>query len=138
MCAKWYAPTGLRGSSVTILLTLDGVRRAKVSTFDSVTYPIERDRRLAVQGELAALNVDTLAGKVGVTFGRSALRCVPPPAVAPRTFARRRSAAQSIMSVLGGSGEATADACNFAGRYMASLSAPRYARSVASTMWFGS
>jgi integrase len=47
----------------------DGVRRAKVQTFDSVKYTTERDVRLAVQGQLAALNADTLAGKVNVTFG---------------------------------------------------------------------
>ena len=33
------------------------------------TYPTERDVRLAVQGQLAALNADTLGGKANVTFG---------------------------------------------------------------------
>jgi integrase len=47
----------------------DGVRRMKVQTFDSVSYPTERDVRLAVQGQLASLNADTLAGKVEMTFG---------------------------------------------------------------------
>jgi hypothetical protein len=47
----------------------DGIRRAKVQTFDSATYPTERHVRLAVHGQLAALNADTLAGKVNVTFG---------------------------------------------------------------------
>jgi integrase len=46
-----------------------GKRRRVVQTFDSVKYPTERDVRLAVQGQLAALNADTLAGKVNVTFG---------------------------------------------------------------------
>lgn len=48
---------------------VDGIRRAKVQTFDSETYPSERDVRLAVQGQLAALNADTLGGRVNVTFG---------------------------------------------------------------------
>jgi hypothetical protein len=46
-----------------------GERRRVVQTFDSVKYPTERDVRLAVQGQLAALNADTLAGKVNVTLG---------------------------------------------------------------------
>jgi integrase len=47
----------------------DGKRKLKVQTFDSIKYPTERDVRLAVQGQLAALNADTLGGKVNITFG---------------------------------------------------------------------
>lgn len=46
----------------------DGVRRLKVQTFDSDKYGTERDVRLAVQGQLAALNADKLDGKVNTTF----------------------------------------------------------------------
>jgi integrase len=46
----------------------DGKRKLKLQTFSSTEYPTERDVRLAVQGQLAALNADTLAGRVNVTF----------------------------------------------------------------------
>ncbi len=46
-----------------------GKRKRVVQTFDSVKYPTERDVRLAVQGQLAAINAGTMAGKVSATFG---------------------------------------------------------------------
>ena len=49
--------------------TVEGVRKLKVQTFDSVKYPTERDVRKAVEGQLSALNAGTLGGKVGATLG---------------------------------------------------------------------
>jgi integrase len=49
--------------------TIDGQRKLKVQTFDSVKYPTERDVRKAVEGQLSALNAGTLGGKVSATFG---------------------------------------------------------------------
>jgi integrase len=49
--------------------TLDGARKLKVQTFDSSTYPTERDVRKAVEGQLSALNAGTLGGKVAATLG---------------------------------------------------------------------
>ena len=46
-----------------------GQRKARVQTFDSAIYKTERDVRKAVQGQLASLNSNTLAGRVNVTFG---------------------------------------------------------------------
>ncbi len=48
---------------------LDGKRKLKVQTFDSVKYPTERDVRMAVEGQLSALNAGTLGGKVAATLG---------------------------------------------------------------------
>jgi len=48
----------------------NGQRKLKVQTFDSEKYKTEKDVRLAVQGQLAALNSNTLAGKVEMTFGK--------------------------------------------------------------------
>jgi len=47
----------------------DAKRKLKVQTFESIKYPTERDVCLAIQGQLAALNPDTLGGKVNITFG---------------------------------------------------------------------
>jgi integrase len=47
----------------------DGKRKLKVQTFDPAKYPTERDVRLAVQGQLSALNAGTLGGKVAATLG---------------------------------------------------------------------
>ena len=49
--------------------TIDGARKLKVQTFDSVKYPTERDVRIAVEGQLSALNAGTLGGKVNATLG---------------------------------------------------------------------
>jgi integrase len=49
--------------------TVDGKRKLKVQTFDSVTYPTETAVRKAVEGQLGALNSGTLAGKVAATLG---------------------------------------------------------------------
>lgn len=49
--------------------TVDGKRKLKVQTFDSAKYPTERDVRKAVEGQLSALNADTLGGKVAATMG---------------------------------------------------------------------
>jgi integrase len=46
-----------------------GQRKGRVQTFDSALYKTERDVRKAVQGQLSALNANTIAGKVNVTFG---------------------------------------------------------------------
>jgi len=46
-----------------------GQRKARVQTFDSAIYKTERDVRKAVQGQLATLNANTLAGRVNMTFG---------------------------------------------------------------------
>ena len=48
----------------------DGVRKLKVQTFNASIYRTERDVRKAVEGQLAALNANTLAGKVNLTFGQ--------------------------------------------------------------------
>jgi hypothetical protein len=45
------------------------VRKLKVQTFDSVKYPTERDVRMAVEGQLSALNAGTLGGRVAATLG---------------------------------------------------------------------
>ncbi len=47
-----------------------GKRKLRVQTFDSAIYKTERDVRTAVEGQLAALNADTLGGKVTITFGQ--------------------------------------------------------------------
>lgn len=47
----------------------DGKRKLKVQTFDSVKYQTERDVRMAVEGQLSALNAGTLGGKVAATLG---------------------------------------------------------------------
>ena len=47
-----------------------GKRKLRVQTFDSVVYKTEPDVRAAVEGQLAALNADTLGGKVTITFGQ--------------------------------------------------------------------
>ena len=47
----------------------NGKRKLKVQTFDSVKYPTERDVRMAVEGQLSALNAGTLGGKVTATLG---------------------------------------------------------------------
>jgi integrase len=47
----------------------DGKRKLKVQTFDSARYPTERDVCKAVEPQLAALNSDTLGGRVSATFG---------------------------------------------------------------------
>jgi integrase len=47
-----------------------GRRRMKVQTFDSTIYKTERDVRKAVEGQLAALNNNTLAGRAEMTFGK--------------------------------------------------------------------
>lgn len=47
----------------------DGSRKLKVQTFDAARHPTERDVRKAVEGQLAALNADTLGGKVSATLG---------------------------------------------------------------------
>jgi hypothetical protein len=47
----------------------DGKRKLKVQTFDSVKYLTERDVRMAVEGQLSALNAGTLGGKVAATLG---------------------------------------------------------------------
>ena len=49
--------------------TIDGARKLKVQTFDSVKYPTERDVRMAVECQLSALNAGTLGGKVNATLG---------------------------------------------------------------------
>jgi len=49
--------------------TVDGKRKLKVQTFDSLKYPTERDVRKAVEGQLSALNSGTLGGKVAATLG---------------------------------------------------------------------
>ena len=46
----------------------DGVRKPKAQIFDPVKYPTERDVRLAVQPQLAALNSGTLAGRIDATL----------------------------------------------------------------------
>lgn len=51
------------------ITSLNGKRKLKVQTFDSVKYPTERDVRLAVQPQLAALNAGTLGSKVTATLG---------------------------------------------------------------------
>jgi len=48
----------------------DGKRKLRVQTFNPAEYPTERDVRLSVQGQLSALNADTLGGKVDFTFGQ--------------------------------------------------------------------
>ena len=47
----------------------DGKRKLKVQTFDSVKYQTGRDVRMAVEGQLSALNAGTLGGKVAATLG---------------------------------------------------------------------
>jgi integrase len=47
----------------------DGKRKLKVQTFDAAKYPTERDVRIAVEGQLSALNAGTLGGKVAATLG---------------------------------------------------------------------
>jgi integrase len=47
----------------------DGKRKLKVQTFDPVKYPTERDVRIAVESQLAALNAGTLGGRVAATLG---------------------------------------------------------------------
>jgi integrase-like protein len=49
--------------------TVEGKRKLKVQTFDSVAYPTETAARKAVEGQLGALNAGTLAGKVAATLG---------------------------------------------------------------------
>ena len=48
----------------------EGKRREKVQTFDSALHRTERDVRKAVQGQLAALNANTLAGRADDTVGK--------------------------------------------------------------------
>jgi len=48
----------------------EGKRREKVQTFDSALYKTERDVRKTVEGQLAALNANTLAGRAEVTLGQ--------------------------------------------------------------------
>jgi integrase len=48
----------------------DGVRRLKSQTFSSIEYPTETSVWKAVEGQLASLNENTLAGKVAYTFGQ--------------------------------------------------------------------
>jgi hypothetical protein len=42
----------------------------KAQTFSSIEYPTETSVWKAVEGQLASLNENTLAGKVGYTFGQ--------------------------------------------------------------------
>jgi integrase len=49
--------------------TVDGKRKLKVQTFDSIKYPTEMAVWKAVEGQLAALNAGTLGGKVAATLG---------------------------------------------------------------------
>ena len=46
----------------------DGQRKLKVQTFDSSKYPTETAVRKAVEPQLAALNSETLGGKVTATM----------------------------------------------------------------------
>ena len=48
----------------------EGKRKLKVQTFDASIYRMERDVRKSVEGQLASLNANTLAGRAGVTFGQ--------------------------------------------------------------------
>jgi integrase len=48
----------------------DGKRRQRVQTFRGDEFPTERSVWKAVQGQLAALNSNTLAGKIGYTWGQ--------------------------------------------------------------------
>lgn len=48
----------------------DGVRRQKMQTFSSDEYPTEASVWKAVEGQLASMNANTLAGKVSFTFGQ--------------------------------------------------------------------
>jgi integrase len=47
-----------------------GQRKAKSQTFDSTVYKTERAVRKAIEGQLSALNANTLAGRADVTFGQ--------------------------------------------------------------------
>jgi integrase len=49
--------------------TIEGKRKLKVQTFDSLKYPTETAVRKAVEGQLGALNAGTLGGKVAATLG---------------------------------------------------------------------
>jgi integrase len=49
--------------------TVDGKRKLKVQTFDSMKYPTETAVRKAVEGQLGALTAGTLGGKVAATLG---------------------------------------------------------------------
>jgi hypothetical protein len=53
-----------------------GNRKLRVQTLDSAIYKTERDVRTAVEGQLAALNADTLGGKVAITFDQVMDRCI--------------------------------------------------------------
>ena len=48
----------------------DGKRRQRVQTFQGDEYPTEASVWKAIEGQLAALNANTLAGKVNYTFGQ--------------------------------------------------------------------
>ena len=56
------------------ITALDGKRKLKVQTFDSVKYPTGRDLRKAVESQPSALNAGTLGGKVAVTPGNMIAR----------------------------------------------------------------
>jgi hypothetical protein len=49
--------------------TVDGERKLRVQTFDSLKYPTEAAVRKAVEPLLGSLNSDTLAGKLSATLG---------------------------------------------------------------------
>lgn len=48
----------------------DGKRRQRVQTFQADEYPTEASVWKAIEGQLASLNSNTLAGKVSYTFGQ--------------------------------------------------------------------
>ena len=47
-----------------------GHRKAKSQLLDGTLYKSERDVRKAVEGQLAALNADLLAGRIAIAFGQ--------------------------------------------------------------------